>query len=154
MGKQIKQAHKNIRQEDFEKKREERAEKFTTKLTKTFQKSSSQSQQIHKFRELNEDEMNTEGKSSKRKSKKSLAERLEEDNRFTERNDGHQMVFKPKKSRSTHARRARKRTPERKTRTEAIGLRAEKRQNQTKILERETYNLRKRIKIILFLNGK
>ena len=38
-------------------------------------------QHAHEFRELNEDEMNSEGKSSKRKSKKSLAERLEEDNR-------------------------------------------------------------------------
>ena len=40
------------------------------------------------------------GKNSKRKSKKSLEERLEEDSGFTERNDGHQMVFKPKKSRN------------------------------------------------------
>merc|ERR1712212_305549 len=82
-------------------KKEEKAEKFTAKLTKTIKKSSSEAgQQFHRFQELNEDEMNSEGKSSKRKSKKSLAERLEEDNRFTERQDGHQMVFKPKKSRN------------------------------------------------------
>jgi len=99
--KQIKQAHKKIQQEVYEKKQEERAEKFTSRIKKTIKKTSSDTgQHAHEFRELNEDEMNSEGKSSKRKSKKSLAERLEEDNRFTERQDGHQMVFKPKKSRN------------------------------------------------------
>ena len=106
--KNIRQAHKNVREEVFEKKMEERSKKLNAKLAKTIVKSSGtneSSQNHHKFRELDEDEMKNDGngiggKNSKRKSKKSLEERLEEDSGFTERNDGHQMVFKPKKSRN------------------------------------------------------
>merc|ERR1711894_412420 len=82
--------------------------KMNARLAKTIVKSSGtvqSSQNHHKIRELDEDEIKNDGtgiggKNSKRKSKKSLEERLEEDSGFTERNDGHQMVFKPKKSRN------------------------------------------------------
>ena len=108
--KNIRQAHKNVREEVFEKKMAERSQKLNARLAKTIVKSASgstnqSSQNHHKIRELDEDEMKNDGngiggKNSKRKSKKSLEERLEEDSGFTERNDGHQMVFKPKKSRN------------------------------------------------------
>ena len=106
--KNIRQAHKDVREEVFEKKMAERSQKMNARLAKTIVKSSGtdqSSQNHHKIRELDGDEMKNDGtgiggKNSKRKSKKSLEERLEEDSGFTERNDGHQMVFKPKKSRN------------------------------------------------------
>lgn len=78
----VKEAHKNLRVEAAIQKRMERDEKTVAKIAKTM-----------KFTEVDQDAMK-----KVKKNKKSLAERLDEESEFLERPDGHQMVFKEKKS--------------------------------------------------------
>merc|ERR1712037_869703 len=62
--KNIRQAHKNVREEVFEKKMEERSKKIKRQIGKTIVKSSDtnqSSQNHHKIRELDEDEMKNDG---------------------------------------------------------------------------------------------
>ena len=63
--KNIRQAHQNVREEVFEKKMAERTQKMNARLAKTIVKSSGytnqSSQNHHKIRELDEDEMKNDG---------------------------------------------------------------------------------------------
>merc|ERR1712008_311775 len=76
--KNIRQAHQNVREEVFEKKTAERHQKMNARLAKTIVKSSGtdqNSQNHHKIRELDEDEIKNDGngiggKNSKKKKKK------------------------------------------------------------------------------------
>lgn len=84
---QVKEAHKKLRQENYERRQREKDEKMLEKVAKTM-----------KFKEMSSDELHKDP--TKKVSKKSLAQRLEEESDIKERKDGHLMVFKSKKSRN------------------------------------------------------
>ena len=81
---QVKEAHATLRQEAYDRRKMEKEEKMTKKIAKTMQY-----------------EMSEKVEHKRKSSKKSLASRLEAENEseMVERKDGHQMVFREKKSR-------------------------------------------------------
>ncbi len=84
----VKEAHKNVRKEASMQREHEKSLKMAEKIAKTI-----------KVQEFHRDDFEARhDKKNGKRSKKSLADRLADENSFTDRMDGHQMVFKEKKS--------------------------------------------------------
>ena len=88
--KRVKEAHKDIRKQNEEAKRQARQDRVMQKINKTITKS-------HVMQAMDVDSNPGKGKKN-RNSRKTLEERIEDEGGLTERQDGHQMVFREKKS--------------------------------------------------------